>query len=340
MRIIVEMGHPAHVHHFKNMIWELEKKGHHIKICATDKEVTLDLLDAYGFNYSVLGVNSGSGLIGKIPLLIESELKMFKIAKKFKPDLFISKGSPVSAHISSLFRKPSISSNDTEHSTFVDSIVFPFMDTILTPACFKRDLGKKQIRYDGYHELAYLHPKYFTPSPEVLNELGLSEDDTFIILRLVSWAASHDIGHHGIQNKLKFVKELEKYGRVLITSEGQLGPEFEKYKIKVSPEKLHDLLYYATLYVGDGGTTAAESAVLGTPSIYVSSLVGTMGNFIELEEKYGLMFSYSDSKTALEKSIELIKNPHVKTEWGEKREQMLKDKIDVTAFMVGFVIGH
>lgn len=92
MRIIVEMGHPAHVHHFKNMIWELEKRGHRVQISTFDKEVALELLDKYGFKYEVLGINRGKGIIDKIPLLIKSELRMFKIAKKFKPDLFICRG--------------------------------------------------------------------------------------------------------------------------------------------------------------------------------------------------------------------------------------------------------
>jgi predicted glycosyltransferase len=340
MRFIVEMGHPGHVHHFKNMIWSLEKKGHEVQICTTDKEVTLDLLDKYGFAYTVLGKNKSKGIIRNIPLLLGAELKMYLVTKKFRPDIFICRGSPISAHISRIFRKPCISFNDTEHSSLVDSIVFPFLDVILTPSCFMKDLGMKQIRYNGYHELAYLHPDYFHPDPEVLNEFDLLEGDPFTVLRFVSWGAGHDIGHHGIENKLEFVKELEKYGRVLITSEADIGPEFEKYKIKVSPEKLHDLLYYATLCVGDGGTTAVESAVLGTPSIYISSLVGTMGNFVELEEKYGLMFSYKDSQVALEKATVLIKNPNIKDEWNEKRNQLLNEKIDVTSFMVDFVSNY
>ncbi|WP_269849864.1 DUF354 domain-containing protein [Methanosarcina horonobensis] len=226
---------------------------------------------------------------------------------------------------------------DTEHSTEQIKLYLPFADAVLTPGCFRGNLGKKQVRYNGYHELAYLHPNYFTPDPEILKELGLKEDSVFSVLRFVSWGASHDVGHHGIQNKIEFVKELEKYGRVLITSEGRLDEVLEQYRIKVSPEKLHHLLYYASLYVGDGGTTAVESAILGTPSIYVSTLVGTMGNFIELEEKYGLLLNYSDSNKAIEKAIELIQSPNIKECWKEKREMLLRDKVDVTSFIVRFV---
>jgi len=199
---------------------------------------------------------------------------------------------------------------------------------------------EKQIRYNGYHELAHLHPNYFTPNPAVLDELGLGKDDTFIILRFVSWTASHDIGQHGIRDMTALVRELERYGQVFITSEGRLDGGLAKYQIKVAPEKMHDLLYYASLYAGEGATMASEAAVLGTPSIYVSSLVGTMGNFIELERKYGLVFNYSDPDKTMNKAAELIQEPDLKKEWKKKREQLLEDKIDVTAFMVWFVENY
>ena len=53
MRILIDMGHPAHVHFFKNAIRSLEERGHSVKITARDKDVTLALLEAYGFDYVV-----------------------------------------------------------------------------------------------------------------------------------------------------------------------------------------------------------------------------------------------------------------------------------------------
>ncbi|MDO9536751.1 MAG: hypothetical protein Q7J68_00340 [Thermoplasmata archaeon] len=34
MRVLFDMGHPAHMHFFKNTIWELEKHGHQVKVTA------------------------------------------------------------------------------------------------------------------------------------------------------------------------------------------------------------------------------------------------------------------------------------------------------------------
>ncbi len=337
MRILFNVGHPGQIHLFKNVIRILEKHGHDCKITAVDKEVSIALLDAYGFEYEIVG-SAKPSLFSKATELLKIEYKLYRISRSFKPDILVGGvGNAYLAHLGKVIGKPSIIFDDTEHAKIERLLTDPFATVICTPSSFQKDLGRKQVRYNGYHELAYIHPNYFAPNPEVLNELGLKENDIFIILRFVSWDADHDFGHHGIQNKIEYVKELEKYGRVLITSEGKLDGMLEKYRIKASPEKLHDLLSYATLYVGDGATTAVEGAVLGTPSIYVSSLAGTMGNFIELEEKYRLLFNYEDCDEALNKAVELVQTSNIKNEWKKKRDQLFKEKIDVTAFMVKFV---
>jgi len=336
LRVVVDIGHPAHVHFFKNTIWSLEKKGHKVIVVSRDKDVVVDLLNAYGIPHTVLSKVRP----GKVHLLEEwfiREYKLLQISQKFNPDVLMGILSPTVAQVSWMLRKKSIIFNDTEHAVLAQKITYPFCDIICTPSCYLKEDGKKQLRYSGYHELAYLHPSYFTPRPEILKELGVEMGQPFTILRFISWGAHHDVGQHGIENKLALVKELEKYGKVFITSEGPLAEEFERYRIKVAPEKIHHLLYYASLYVGEGATMAVECAILGTPSIYVSTLAGTMGNFSELQEKYGLLFNYNSSEEALSKALELLKDPELKKKWGIKRAALLKDKIDVTGFMIKLI---
>ena len=341
MKILVDIGHPAHVHFFKNAIWKLEADGHEVQITARDKEVALDLLDAYGFKYHNLGKNR-KGLVNKAIGMLKINLKLYKITRKFNPDVLTGIHSPYVAHVSKLLRKPSLIFTDTEHAKLANKLTFPFATVICTSSCFKGDLGPKHIRYNGYHELAYLHPNYFTPDPWVLDELGLKEGERFIILRFVAWGASHDVGHKGISMEMRrrFVSELEKYGRVFITSESELPMELEPYRIKVAPEKMHDLLYYAAMYVGEGGTMATEAAVLGTPSVYISSLVGTMGNFEELEREYGLVQSFREPDDALEATHNILSDESSKSVWQKRREILLSEKIDVTKFMTEFIEGY
>jgi len=339
MRILFNIGHPAQVHLFKNLIWELEHRGHQCKITTIAKDISLYLLDAYGFEYEVVGEGRPT-LATKAMELMRVESRLYRIARSFGPDLLVGGvGNVYVAHIGKLLRKPSIVFDDTEHAKIDHRLMDPFVNVICTPSCYRGDIGPKHVRYNGYHELAYLHPNRFTPNPAVLAELGLAEGDPFIIVRFVSWQASHDVGQHGIRDKVGLVKALEEYGRVLITSEGALPEELQSYQIQVSPEKLHDLLYYATLYVGEGATTASECAVLGTHAIYVNSL--GLGYIAEEDDKYHLVSDFSrracTDETVLAEARRLLQNPDQMKEGKEKGATLVQDKIDVTAFMVWFI---
>jgi len=339
MRILFNIGHPAQVHLFKNLIWELEHRGHQCKITTIAKDISLYLLDAYGFEYEVVGEGRPT-LATKAMELMRVESRLYRIARSFGPDLLVGGvGNVYVAHIGKLLRKPSIVFDDTEHAKIDHRLMDPFVNVICTPSCYRGDIGPKHVRYNGYHELAYLHPNRFTPNPAVLAELGLAEGDPFIIVRFVSWQASHDVGQHGIRDKVGLVKALEEYGRVLITSEGALPAELQEYQIRVSPEKLHDLLYYATLYVGEGGTTASEAAVLGTHAIHISTTAKYCGIFSDLNQ-YGLLWTSESDEETIQKAIELLQDPDLKIVGQHKRDRLIDQKIDVTAFMIWFIESY
>lgn len=342
MKILIDIGHPAHVHLFKNFAWQMQKKGHKILFTCRDKEFEIYLLKKYGFEYRSFG-KKYSSKFGKILGLIEFDFKEFISGLKFKPDMFLSHGSMYAAHAAYILRKPHISLEDTFNQEQV-RLYKPFTDVILTGDYSHPDLGEKETRYKGYHELAYLHPNYFSPDKTVLEELGVKENEKYVIIRFVSWQATHDAGHKGItfENKLKAVKEFEKYAKVFISSESELPKELEAYRIKIEPHRMHDALAFASLLFGESTTMAEECAMLGVPAciIYKHKTYYTQ----HLENDYELLFNYtleeSDQLKAIEKGVELLNTPNLKEQWQEKRNKMLADKIDVTAFMVWFVENY
>jgi len=344
MRVLFNIGHPAQVHLFKNPIRELECRGHQCKITTIAKDVSLYLLDAYGFEYEVVGEGKPT-LVTKAMELLRVESRLYRIAHSFRPDLLVGGvGNVYVAHVGKLLRKPSIVFDDTEHAKIDHRLMDSFVSAICTPSCYRSDIGPKQVRYNGYHELAYLHPNRFTPNSAVLAELDLAEGDPFIIIRFVSWEASHDLGQHGLtlDTKRKAIHELEKYGRVFITSEKLLPEEFEKYRISVPPEKMHDLLYYTTLLYGESATMASECAVLGTHAIFCD--FAGRGYTDEEEKDYDLVYNFrldeSSQKGSIEKAVELLRNPNLKEKGREKQEHLLSDKMDVTAFIVWFIENY
>lgn len=338
MKVMVGVAHPKHVHVFKNFIRILIQKGHEVKIVARSKDITKQLLDSYNFEYEVVGTHR-KGLIKKAYGLVESDFKILKVAQKFKPDILVA-GSPYLGQVSKLIGKPHIGFTDTENARFNNLVSFAFSDIICTPSCYKGKVNsKKHIKYNGYEELCYLHPNYFKPDKSIFDSIQLNENSRFIIVRFVAWEASHDIGDKGFTDKTQIVKYLEQYAQVLITSEKNLPKEFEKYKINISPHRIHDLMYYADLFIGESPSMACESALLGTPSIFVSTT--RRGYTDELETKYDMVYNFSDPVSgqtqALNKAVELLSNENTKEDWKKKKDKLLKEKIDVTRFLVELV---
>jgi hypothetical protein len=316
----------------------MEEKGHEFLIIARDKEVALYLLEKYKIPF----INRGTGgisVIGKMFYMLKANFIILKHALKFKPDLFMSFVSPYSAQISWLLHKPHIAFDDTEHAKLGRIMYKPFTETIMTPADFKDEMGKKQIRFNSYMELTHLHKNYFKPNEDIYNYLKIKKGQKYIIFRFVSWSAAHDLGQKGLpaESRLILIKELSKYGKIFISSERKLPEELEKYRINIPADRIHDALAFSSLYIGEGATMASECVMLGTPAIYINSLsAGTL----EEQEKSGLLFCYRESNGILDKAIELLKSDKIKDEYKIRHNLMLKYKIDLTKFMVWFVENY
>jgi len=337
MRLLIDMGHPAHVHLFKYFIQCMLKEGHEIKVTARDKEVTKDLLSAYGIPFEPVG-KAATSQLGLLNEWLMRGKDILKIARNFNPDILLGVLNPVIAHAARRLGKRSIILTDTEHATIGNWTTLPFADSILTPSCYPKDLGMKHVRYNGYHELAYLHPNHFSPDSSVLDQIGLLKDERIILLRFVSWNAHHDNGQTGIRNKLSMIKTLEDHGRVIVSSEKPMGKQFDPYLITLPPERLHDLLYYTTLYIGEGATIASECAVLGTHALYVNTLQASVQ---QEEEKYGLVYNFNSARTTendvLQLAERLLTSDSLFSEGKRKAKALINDKIDVNKFFVDFV---
>lgn len=341
MKIMVGVAHPKHVHFRKNVIKNLIDRGHDVKVVARDKDITLRLLQAYGFKYDLIGSHYKT-LPKKIYGVLETDVKAYKIAASFKPDLLVG-GSPYLSHVAKILGKPHICFSDTENTPFNNWILYSCSDLVCTPCSFKDKLNPhKHLKYNGYEELAYLHPDYFKPDPTICESLGLLKDEKYIIVRFVGWDATHDRGAQGFHNKLDAIKKLEQYARVFITSERKLHPELESYRISIPPEKMHDFMYYASLFIGESSSMACESALLGTPSIFIST--SRRGYTDELEVKYELLYNYSDpisgQKDALDKAIKLLEDPKSKMKWGAKRDKLIRENINVVEFITSLIDSY
>lgn len=339
MRAIFVVSHPGHVHFFKNAVKQMEEEGGQACVCAVDKEMTLYLLEKYGIGYELMGGHATGA--GKAVSLLAHEKKFFSITRRFRPNAIFARAQPYAFHIGRLTDTPSYFFTDTEHARINYHLSMPFASKIVTPACFLKNLGLKHVRVDSLFELAYLQPKYFKPDNSVLDDAGLEDGDTYSVVRFVSWDATHDIrqGGFSLKDKEEIVEKLGEHGKVLISSEAALPAKLEKHRLKIPVEKIHDLLHYASLYVGEGATMATEAGLLGTPSILINSLVGTMGNFIELE-KAGLVYGYREPAEAKRKSLEILQDQNSKKRAMEKAGDYVCEKQDINEWMLNQLHKH
>jgi uncharacterized protein len=340
MKVLISISHPAWAHQFHNVIELLKKRGHQVKVLVIKKDRNWEVLDDYGIPYTIVGKTTGKGRIQKTGILLTSTFIHLIEAIKFKPDIFVGRPSPMVDITAFLLRKKNIIYCDTERSTEAHIFSKLFSYKILTPMMYRLDFGKKQKRIHTFKELFYLHPNYFKPNSKDLELLGLKKGEKFSFVRFVAWNASHDLGHRGMGNteKMKIIKHLEKYGKVLLSAEGNLPKQFSRYIIKVPHTKVHSIMSFAQLFVGDGLTMAAECSVMGVHSIFTSEL--TSGASDEMEQKYDLMYSiYGENmvKRTLEKIDELLSNPKIQKQGQKKREKLLVEKKDINEWLVDYL---
>ena len=215
MNILIDIGHPAHVHMFRHFAAEMQQRGHRVLFTCRDKEFEVKLLKSFGFDFVNFGKKSTSTL-GKVFDLLRFDWKEWCVARKFKPDIFLSHGSITASHVAWLVRRPHIAFEDTFNLEQI-RLYEPFTSVILTAQYDHPLHSSKVLRYAGYNELLYLHPNRFCPDASILSELGLRKDEKFTIVRFVSWNATHDRGHRGLsmENKHRAIAEFSKYDAFL-----------------------------------------------------------------------------------------------------------------------------
>lgn len=333
MKIIIDIGHPGHVHLFRFFAEEMTLRGHAILFTCREKEHETFLLRKFGFQPVSVGRHYAF-FAGKAAGLVLSVIRMLSVSKRFKPDLFLSHGSLIAAQSSWLLGKPHIALEDTGNKEQV-RLYLPFTKAVLTSEAFQGTYGEKQIRYRSFHEMAYLRPRYFIPEKEFRKRLGVGPDDRLIMLRFISWRATHDRGSKGLSDseKAEMVEELSKQGTLFISSEGELPEGLKKYRYPLFPDTIHQAMACADLFVSEGATMASEACVIGIPSIYINPQVaGTINQYV----KRGLMFQFFSFKGSVEKAREIFNDPQTKEKFNRNRAKLLSETVDLTQLLVWF----
>lgn len=331
MRLLFDLGHPAHVHLFKNFIAYLTTKNHEITVTAREKDVTTALLSHYNIPHTSL-TKPKHGYLGMLEELAVRDLQILKLhyAKKFNAAF----GTSVSiTHLSALTKVKSFcfSDDDDDIIPLYANIAYPFATKILNPAGLRcKKWLDKRIFYNSYQKLGYLHPNNFTPDEKVLHKYQL-QPKKYILIRSSALKAHHDKNARGIDTGLWAGLQHMLSGFQIIQSREGVGG-------KIEPWDMHHILAFSKMLISDSQSMTVEAAVLGVPNIRYNSFSGKISCLEELEHKYTLTYGYKPGQEHQLKSkiAELLEQNDLDIAWQKKRSNMLSDKMDFNQWLIDY----
>lgn len=346
MKYLFYFGHPAQFLFLRHTIKCLAvDKKNSVLIAIKSKDVLEDLVKAEGLSYVNIQTKLRSdSKVGILLGLMKRTLKLLQLGMKFKPDLIVGTDASV-AHVGLLLRVKRITTTEDDYTIIksLAALTYPFTNHIVCPnVCDVGRWSKKKIGYDGYMKLGYLHPKIFKPEIKYLSKYSLKEG--FVLIRLAKLTAHHDFGIRGVSADVvsKLIEIIEGKGtKVYISSERDIPENLRKYILKIEPQDLHHIMYFAKLLISDSQSMSVEAAILGLPSIRVSDFAGRISVLEELESKYNLTYGINPSNIEglFERLNYLLSKEDLISEFHKKRDFMISEKINVSEFLI-WLLGN
>lgn len=343
-KILVGLGHPAHVHLFRNTIEALEQKGIEVIVVISDKDILVRLVEHYKIKYTLIAnKDKKQSLYLKLLKQIRSTNLLNRIIRKEKPDLLIGCLSQL-AFSGFLMRKPVLFFGEDDFKvTFLQGlVVYPFVKRIIAPEVTNVGPFKwKKISYNGYQKLAYLHPFYFQPDRE---KVVIPRTRKFFLLRLSKLNAYHDTNASGITDELalSIIDLLKSRGDVLISSERELPDSLKAFEFTGNLFDMHHYMAFAELLICDSQTMTVEAALLGTPNIRFNNFVGKLSVLNDLEQKYNITSGIlpSDTVGLFKKIDQILNDPQAKDNYKLLKNKMISGKINVTDFFIWLIENY
>lgn len=348
MRYLIYLGHPAQYHFFKRIISNLQSQGHAVKVLIKTKDILEQLLQEDGVEYvNIQPVMRKNSKLAIFMAMLQRVKAVVRVAKEFNADVLVGEDASLSWS-SMLLHKDAISVLEDDYEVIKNEAIlaYPWAKYIVVPqVCSVGPFDKKKIGYEGYMKLAYLHPNYFQPKDDVCISYGILPQNKYILMRLARLTAFHDTNIKGLNRNVmdNVIAQAESRGyRVYISSENELDEQLSIYQLHIKHTDVHHIMANASLLISDSQSMSVEAAMLGVPSLRFSDFTGRIRVLEELEHKYQLTFGIktSNPEMLLTKADELLRIADVRATFHKRRDKMLHDKIDVTAFFTWLLANY
>jgi hypothetical protein len=336
MKIIIDIGHPAHVNFFKPIVNKLINEKHEIYITVLRRGKLPEIAKKEFVNCQIFYVGRHRGT--KWSIIVEANLikffQIWRICNKIKPNFGLSAGSfNLGAVLKTKWVRNIQFDDDPERkvNVFLEKLT---SSTLYFPIFYNNPKGKVK-KYNALKEWSYLSPNYFTPNLDILKQYGLTSKN-YIFIREISTGSLNYINQkkniiasicHEFSDNVQFVLSLE--------DKSTINDYPSNWIILKEPiDDIHSIIYYSKCLISSGDSMAREAAVLGVPSIFCG--LREMKANSELINK-GMMQKVDPEKVALilqkiiDKSL-TFENQNV------FREKLLIEWEDVANFVLKLII--
>lgn len=322
MHCAIVIRHPEHARFYSPIHDRLVDSGHEVSVFVRDHDHARQLLDAHGIQYEVLAGQPTSQLelvVGHAAF----ETRLLWAALRRNVDVLTSIGGLAVEHVAPLVGARSVVFVDWERGGVADASVSRLADVVCSPGFVQSTFGDRTVSYDGYHELTYLHPDRFEPSPDALDSLGIDPTDPYAVLGFVSATSETD------ETAATTATHLAGHGDVYFTHESAVPDGFGSHHV-LDPTVTLDALAFADVCVGTSGTMAAEAAVLGTPSVLLAPQSVRDPRCASLADRYDLLCRCSRPSQLIDVVDVLLQDPEAtNATWQSRRDVLLSESTDV-----------
>lgn len=329
--ILVSIEHPADVNFYKNAIDLLNKKNINTHLIVRPRGRLVQIIEKEYPNMSCTPISRYySTLLGKIFGLLEKNIKFISFLRKNKIDAVTGFADFCVAQAAQILRKPSVLFTD-DYEYKPGFYLAKFSATRLVIPASIPVAGKNIVKFNGFKELAYLHPNYFKPNENVLKEYGLKQNAYVFIREISGTSLNYKSSNSILFDLLPYLSDMGF--DLLLSLENKSLEEKLENKCTILREPVHDihsLIKYAALTISSGDTIPRESCLVGTPAIYTGRRDMCVNK--ELIEM-GCMFKVNDIPETLNTVKNIVEN-NLDKKVEESIRQAIKQKWDDTTEVI------
>ena len=336
--VVIDIAHYPHVNFYKHAIKVLREKNIdvHIILRPRGKLVSIFHKECPDERFVLIGEYRKT-IFGKMFDMVERDIAFLNYLSKIKFDAGTGFGSINMAHTTRVLRKPAIIFGDDTQNNLAHYLIKPFAPIVVRPKCVP-PAQKNLLKYNGFKELAYLHPNHFMPDMKALGPYNLNPYE-YVFIREVSNASLNYRGMEmgKLSKILDYLKEMDL--KILLSIEDKsLINLFKDHCIilKEPVEDIHSLLHFAAFTVSSGDSMARESCLVGTPAIYTGGRDMAINNELI---KRSCMLKVEDEKR-IKETIKYLIEENVKKEVEAKIKYAIEHEwVDTTEVILDILIG-